>query len=414
MKEKILIYQNDPIELEKMYRGNKTIFKRQFNKVYSQIRGNALAEFWYARLNYENEEISWGSNRELIFVVVASVIAGIIAKLPEFMNFDPEYFYPRNIGFVVFPLLTAYFAYKKIQSHKKMIIICLTMGISVIYINLLPDNENSDTLILSCIHLLLVQWSLLGLVFVGPDWKNFPKRLEFLRYNGDLVVMTALLLIAGGLLTGMTLGLFALIDLQIEEFYFEYIAVWGLAASPIAGTFLVITNPPLVNKVSPVIAKVFTPLVLIMLIIYLAAVIYTGKNPYSDREFLIIFNALLIGVMALILFSIAGTSEKSESRMGVFALFGLSVATIIVNTIALSAILFRIYEWGVTPNRLAVLGGNISILINLIIVTFSQFQAIKHKSDMKKVEVHIANFLPVYIVWAMLVTFLFPILFNFE
>lgn len=153
--------------------------------------------------------------------------------------------------------------------------------------------------------------------------------------------MTTILLIAGGLMTGITLGLFSLIDLQIEEFYFKYIAIWGLAASPILGTYLVQTNPHLVNKVSPVIARVFTPLLLIMLIIYLFAVIFTGKDPYNDREFLLIFNVLLIGVMAIILFSIAETSKNSDSKIGALTLLGLSIVTIIVNGIALSAIVFR-------------------------------------------------------------------------
>ncbi|WP_439882026.1 hypothetical protein ACSX1A_02465 [Pontibacter sp. MBLB2868] len=51
-------------------------------------------------------------------------------------------------------------------------------------------------------------------------------------------------------------------------------------------------HPDLVNKVSPVIARIFSPLVLVMLVIYLFAILYSGKNPYSDREFLIIFNLL--------------------------------------------------------------------------------------------------------------------------
>jgi hypothetical protein len=151
-----------------------------------------------------------------------------------------------------------------------------------------------------------------------------------------------------------------------------------------------------------------------MLVIYLFAVIYTGMDPYNDRNFLLIFNVLLIGVMAIILFSIAETSKNSDSKIGALALLGLSIVTIIVNGIALSAIVFRISEWGITPNRLAVLGGNILIITNLFIVTFRQFQAMKDSNKVQKVENSIASFLPVYIVWVILVTFVFPMLFNFE
>jgi hypothetical protein len=215
-------------------------------------------------------------------------------------------------------------------------------------------------------------------------------------------------------LTVITLGLFELIGLKIEQFYFKNIGIWGLAAAPILGTYLVRANPQLVNKVAPVIARVFTPLVFAMLVVYLIAVIYTGKDPYNDREFLLIFNLLLIGVMAIILFSIAERPKDSALKAGTLLLIGLSLVTVIINGIALSAILFRISGWGITPNRIAVLGGNILILTNLLIVTYRLFNALKDENDMERVETSITSFLPVYATWALVVTFIFPILFGFK
>jgi hypothetical protein len=199
-----------------------------------------------------------------------------------------EYFYPRNIAFVVFPLLTAYFAWKHKVQKKSMLIVSAAFLVSAIYINILPGDINkNDTLILACIHLPLFLWAALGFTFVGDKLNNNQRRIDYLRYNADLVVMTTIILIAGGLLTAMTFGLFKLIDIKIEDFYSQYIIVWGLAAAPIVGTYLVQTNPQLVNKVSPVIAKVFTPLVLVTLVVYLVALIFSGKNPYNDREFFV-------------------------------------------------------------------------------------------------------------------------------
>lgn len=414
MKDQIIQNLHNPKELEKLYRDNKLNFKKAFNSVYPEIQENTTAHIWYERLNYENDEISWGATNELLFIIIASFIAGVIAKLPQFIGINPEYFYPRNIAFVIFPLLTAYFAWKRKSKTNRMAIASIVILISVLFINSLPNNNTSDTLILACIHLPLLLWSVLGFIFVGDNLKNYQTRLDFLRYNGDLVVMTAIILIAGGILAGVTMGLFRLIDIQVEEFYFQYIGIWGLAAAPIVGTYLVQTNPHLVNKVSPVIAKVFTPLVLVTLIIYLIAVMYTGKDPYNDREFLLIFNMLLIGVMAIIFFSITETSKNAGGKFGFMMLFILSVVTIVINGIALSAILFRISEWGITPNRLAVLGGNILILINLLLVTFRLFKAIKNDNEINKVENSIASYLPIYSLWTILVTFVFPVIFNFK
>ena len=226
--------------------------------------------------------------------------------------------------------------------------------------------------------------------------------------------MTTVILIAGAILTAVTIGLFALIDLNIQKFYFENVVIFAVAASPIVGTYLTETNPQIVNKVSPVIAKIFSPLVLVTLIAYLGAIVISGKDPYNDREFLLTFNALLIGVMAIILFSVAGTSRPAKNYVETFILFLLSVLTIIVNGIALSAILFRISEWGITPNRIAVLGGNILILTNLILVTIRLLKALRRKNDKTEVGAAIALFLPVYAIWAFLVTFFLPLIFNFK
>ncbi|KAA5549034.1 DUF4153 domain-containing protein [Adhaeribacter rhizoryzae] len=414
MENEILTHLNQPQQLEKLYRQNKSAFKKAFSALYPELSDNSLAQFWHERLHYETDEIYWGTRRDLQFVIIAALVAGILAKIPAIFSLDEEFFYPRNIGFIVFPLLTTYFALKShLEIRKTALIIGVTV-ISLIYINFLPNVKNSDTLILSCIHLILLLWAMLGFAYVGNQPGNLQKRLSFLRYNGDLLVMCALLLISGGILTGITINLFAIIGYKIEEIYFQYVVIMGLAALPIVGTYITQTNPQLVNKISPVIARLFSPLVLITLVGYLVAIITSGKDPYNDREFLIIFNALLVGVMAIILFSVAESAKNSQRQTEIIILFLLSVVTVIVNGIALSAILFRISEWGITPNRAAVMGSNILILINLLLVAIKLWQVIIRKKDVSEVGKSIAFFLPVYACWAIIVTFIFPVIFGFK
>lgn len=81
--------------------------------------------------------------------------------------------------------------------------------------------------------------------------------------------MSALLVLAGALFTGINIGLFELIGLHIQEFYGKHIAVWGLSAIPILSTYLVLNNPQLVNKISPLIARIFMPLVFVTLLVFL-------------------------------------------------------------------------------------------------------------------------------------------------
>jgi hypothetical protein len=311
-------------------------------------------------------------------------------------------------------MLSAYFAWKNNLSIGKLVFVAGTTIAGLIFINYLPDNKKSDTLVLSCIHIVIFLWSILGFAFTGAFSDHENKRLDFLKYNGDLAVMTALIVIAGGILSVVTINLFFLIKFKIEDFYAENIIVSALPVVPIFATYLIRANPHLVGKVSPVIAKIFSPLVLVMLLIYTVAIIYSGKDPYNDRDFLLIFNGMLIGVMALIFFSVAEASQNANKRIESLVLLLLSIVTVIVNGVALSAIIFRISEWGLTPNRAAVLGGNILILLNLLLVTAALYKVVAKKTHISVVGKSIVYFLPVYFFWAAIVTFLFPFLFGFK
>jgi hypothetical protein len=413
MKDQILGYINNPAELEKLYRTNKSLFRREFNSLYPEISGSPIAGFWNERLNYESNEPNWVAGKDLLFVIIGGLLAGLLSKLQDILHIDDGYYYTRNTGFLIFPMLTAWFAWKNKMPTGKVVFIAIMTIASALFINSLPI-DYSQTITLSCLHLPLFLWSLLGFAFVNDANNNTEKRLAFLSYNGDLLVMTALIAIAAAIVSGATVGLFSLIGLDIEQFYFRYVIQFAFPAAPILATWLIQTNPQLVGKVSPVIARIFSPLVLLMLVVYLVAIIYSGRNPYNDREFLIVFNVLLLGVMALIFFSVAESSRTFKHNAEIWILTFLSIVTIIINGIALSAILYRIIDGGITPNRAAVLGGNSIIFINLVLVTVQLIRTLSKKSDISSVGNVITRYLPVYLAWVAIVTFLFPFLFGFK
>ena len=215
-------------------------------------------------------------------------------------------------------------------------------------------------------------WCIYGMVFTGFDLRNRNKRIDFIKYNGDLLIMYALIAMAGGLLTVITIGLFNSIDIQIGNFYIENIVITGAACAPIVAAFIIRNYPILTNKLAPLIASIFSPLVLITLIVFLVTIIVTGKDPYNNRDFLMIFNIMLIGVMAVIVFSVSETSILKNRKFNEVILFVLSIIAIIIDLIALSAIFYRLGD-GVTPNRLAILVSNILILANLVIIMIDLF-----------------------------------------
>lgn len=402
---------DNPLQLETLYRENKVKFKQAFESLYPEIQNKLLAQYWHQRLHHERSVIQWGTRLETSIIIILSILAALAANIPLFTGIDEESFYLRNIGFLFLPMLAIYFTWKESVPLKHTMILIVLLVLSIIYINILPGDKQSDTILLACIHMPLFIWALPGYAFTGDQFSKYSLRVDFLKYNGDLLVMSTILLLAGGLFTAITVGLFELINISLES-YIEYIAFAGLASVPVFSTYLIKSNPHLVKNISPIVAKVFTPLVLCMLLIYLGAIILTGKDPYNDREFLLIFNILLIGVMAIILFACAETTQRAD-KINIWLLFTLSLVTILLNGIALSAIIFRISEWGITPNRLAVLGANVLVLTNLMMVSYQLFRSIQHGDMLDAVEKNIAIYLPVYWGWTLIVVFIFPLVFNF-
>jgi hypothetical protein len=412
MQEQIRSLLDNPSALEQLYRSDKNAFSNAFNEIYDSIHHHSVAAAWHARLNFEKPVTKPGRATEILWVLFLSLLAGLVAKIPQiFDSINPEKFYPYNISFIVFPFLIIYFIWKERTPLRRIILPAFVLLVSVIYMNWLP-REFKDHIILSCIHMPLFLWMVTGYAYLGSHIFSAEKRVSYLRYNGDLIIMANIIMLAGGIFSGITMGLFNLININIAEIYIEYIGMFGAAAIPLISTYLVLNNPALVQKISPIIARIFTPIVFLMLLIYLITVAYTQKDPYNDRDFLILFNALLIGVMAIIFFSLSDATKQGWGKFHLIILFGLATLTLIVDLVVMSAIVFRITEWGVTPNRVAVLGESVLIFVNLLIVTFKIWHVIQQKSDAYSVEKAIGNFMPYYAVWFAVVAFLFPVLFK--
>jgi hypothetical protein len=414
MKDNILAHIDNPAQLEKLYRENNAEFKKQFNVIYPNYKDKLGLQVWNERLNYESEKVTLGGKNEISAVIILILVGGLIANIPNLTGINEESFFSKNIPLIIFPILSAYFIWIQKIEFNKIWFPIIAIIISAIYVNLIPNYNKSDSTMLVGIHLPMFLWSILGYAYIGAKLNDHPRKIEFLKFNGDLIIMCGIILLSCMVFTLITFGLFELINIKIEESYFRYFAIWWIAAIPMIASFLLQNNPQLINKVSPIIAKIFTPLVFINLLIYLTAVIYTGKYPYNDRNLLLVFNVLLIGVMALILFSVAEVGKNNKGLFTLYILFGLSILTIIINSIALSAISFRILQYGMTPNRIAVLGGNILIFIHLLMVSFKLYKSVRNKAKIEEVETSIAQFLPIYSIWTAIIVFILPFIFHYK
>jgi len=414
MKQRIIDNLNNPDNLEKLYRDNKQEFSKAFAEISNDYNSD-LVQFWRIRLASEEEpEFNGFLKMDLLVVIILSLVTGLLVKLPDiFSQIDREAFYSRDLAIIVFNGLILYsFWQNRIRDKKKILFYCFTILILLLFVNLLPYKK-SDSINLAFIHTPLFLWCLFGVSFVSFDYKNTDKRIEFIRFNGELLIMTGLILIAGGILTGITLGLFSAIKMEIHEFYFNYVVILGSVASPIVSYYLIRLYPNLTSKIAPVIARVFTPLVVITLTVYLISLIFLKSRILEDRDLLILFNVMLLAVLAIIVFSVSELDKSKERNINVLILFSLAVLAIVINSIALIAIISRVSN-GLTPNRTVVLATNILIFVNLIIISKSLYKAYFNSNQLDSVERSVAKYLTIYSVWTIIAIFVLPFIFGLK
>jgi hypothetical protein len=252
---------------------------------------------------------------------------------------------------------------------------------------------------------------LVGLSFTGNAFALGRARLAFLKFNGEFAVLYASMAISGIILTGLTMQLFTFVGMDISEFYFSNIVLVGAAALAVVATYLASSNLKLARSITPYIAKIFGPLVLATLLVYLVTVVSITKNPFLDRDFLLTFNGVLLCVLAVSIFSITESRSDEKKTISDMVAFSLIVLALIIDSVALSAIVFRLSSYGITPNRVAVLGVNILIWANLLWIMLAYIRFLLKKTGPSSIQEAITTFLPIYGVWAAFVVFVFPYLF---
>ncbi len=417
MKEKIRGYINNPAKLEQLYRDDRAGFKSGFEDLYPEIEKSELAQYWRVRMDYNKmwDRVKKPSLIDIAVLISACFIAGFLIKIPDIFNISMSdlVFYEKNAGIIVFLGMTVYLGwYNRLGDFKSLAFIMAAFLSVTLYVNLLPAVRDNDSVNLVYIHLPFLLWGLFGLVFMDFNLKDRIRRIEYIRYNGDLAILMAIIAIAGAVLSAITIGLFESIGIDIESLYMKNVVLAGSVSIPIVATYIIKNYTALTNKIAPVIAKIFSPLVLLTAIIYLVALVISGKDLFGDRDFLLMFNLMLLGVMAVIVFAISGTSTGGKQRFNELTLFSLSIITVIIDMVALTAILYRLGTYGITPNRLAVLGSNLLILVNLALLIIDLYKVNFKNALISKVEMTIANYLPVYLIWLLFVIFGFPLIFS--
>ncbi|MDZ4169691.1 MAG: hypothetical protein U1E26_08560 [Coriobacteriia bacterium] len=354
---------------------------------------------------------------EFRVMLACAAAAAVAIKVPTLFGLDLDgdsgSFYARNLSLFVLPFLAMYFVWARGLSRKGMAGLAAMFVAAAAFANAYPLEPGGSTEILLAIHLPIALWLAVGVAHAGGAWRADVRRMEYVRFTGEWLVTYALIALGGGVLVALTVGVFGAIGIDVEVFISEWAIPCGAMGAVIVAAWLVETRRNLVSGMAPMLARVFTPLFAVMLVALLAGVIGTRGFIDIEREVLILFDLLLVLVLALLLYGISSRDPLAEPGLFDWIQVVLVGCALGVDVFALLNIASRLTEYGFSANRTAALGLNLILLVNLTWSVFLQSRFLRRRSDFAPVERWQMRYLPVYALWAAIVVVAFPPLFGF-
>ena len=218
----------------------------------------------------------------------------------------------------------------------------------------------------------------------------------------------------GGVLIGITVFIFGAIGLDVELLLTSWVMPCGAMGAVIIAGWLVEAKQSVIENMAPVLTMLFTPLFTLMLLAFLGTMVWTGSGINVEREVLIGFDLLLVVVVGLLLYAMSARDPQREPGFFDGLQLLLVVCALLVDALALWAILARISEFGFTPNRVAALGENLILVVNLGWSAVLYARLLRRRVGFTPLEQWQTAYLPVYAVWAWVVVVVFPLVFGFR
>lgn len=438
MKREIKAASGDPAALEHLYRsakaeGNDATFKEALRRCEEAHPGNVLLEAWDHRLDLSVDREEGGGDAEkhwwtiiggsVLFGLVSALLAGDKPPVPD--PSEARMVFWVGWGPLVAVGLLGYLVRVERSRKRKMryAIAAIAVVILSFYVGLTMGTRADDVARLGALHLPFISWAAVGaaLCFGYPN----PARqaYAYLVKSVEAVLTGGIFFGAGGLFVGLTYGIFAVLGIELPEENLRLVAAWAVGAIPLLalGSAYDATVSPVsqdwqagLTRTLRILSRLLLPLALGVLLVYVLWFIpaYFWK-PFEEREVLLVYNATILAIMVLLTVVVSGPFEPRSDRWRAllrYAVLGLGGLTVILNAYALAAVASRALGSGLTPNRLAVIGWNVTTLMILGSLGVrlwrgrqQPWRPVFHES--------IGLFAPLAAVWATLLLFALPVFF---
>lgn len=364
----------------------------------------------------DTREPRGAARTDAVVAIGFAVAAALAVKAPALFGLDLDEdggFYARNLSLFVLPWLTAYFGWKRRLDTRTLLWLAAAFVAAAVVANVYPFEPGGSTEALTALHLPIALWLVVGVAYAGDRWRQVEGRMDYIRFSGELFIYYVLIALGGGVLTAFVAGMFETIGINAESFIESWLLPCGAAGAVVVAAWLVEAKQSVIENMAPVLTRLFTPLFTAVLVTFLGALLWTGFGVDTERDLLITFNLLLLVVLGLLLYSVS--ARDPQSPPGAFDVMQvvLVVGALLADAVALWAIGARITEFGFSPNRVAALGVNVILLVNLAWSAALYVRFLRGRGSSAGLERWQTNYLPVYAMWAAIVVIVFPPAFGY-
>ncbi|HLV99475.1 MAG TPA: hypothetical protein VKT82_12445 [Ktedonobacterales bacterium] len=386
-REQIQAAQNDPEQIEQLYQTARRArradqFAQDIEALHQESADNILYTAWHYRLQHSASE-DWfariGSHWQLaiaLSVVLGLLLWGLSGPSLAFGQGAPLLAF---VGAPIVALFLAGFFFLVTRAQVNRLawsLIGLAAFTAYVLLMLLRLSGTSEYLPLAALHLVLLAWGALAIFLAG--WR-LPTReiFAFLLKSLETVGTGGVYVIIGGIFVGLTYLLFDAIGVELNDTLVRLLVIGGAGLIPLVAV-LSVYDPKIslsaqefrrgFARIVLIGVHALLPLTLLILVLFLLALPFNFFQAYDNRITLVVFNVLLFAILGLLIGLIPLNAEEFSPRYqqwlrrGTVLLVGL---VLLVSIYALSAIVYRTAQDGLTMNRLTVIGWN---SINIVLL----------------------------------------------
>jgi hypothetical protein len=294
---------------------------------------------------------------------VLALTAAVCVTMPGALGMS-LHGWPRSsqVSFVILPLLAGYFAWKRRVRVATVLSIAglfLLAGVTVTVPAFVPEAETGW---LARAHLPAALLPLVGWAYAEGRWWHATAHIDFVRFLGEFVVYYLLIAAGGGLVVASVAGIARVAGTRAE------LELWLLpamaAAAVFLATWLVEAKRGAVESLAPVLTRLFSPLLVVLLFGLLASVVANGASVEADRG--LGRTLLMLGVAeAFVLVAASARGTQAPPAAADAVQVALVSMALLVDAVALSELLRHIQDGGLTATRAAAVGLHVVLLVHL-------------------------------------------------